>query len=141
MLKKTNVTIANGPMRKEFDCEFFVGLALMDNPEGEGYGCEQLIAGVTDLDGVFTAIRMLKHLEDRLYELLPVSRELAEALISVEASLQEAIERRQRNNPSGWRLQDDPFLLAVSKFFENPNDTDNPLKRLFEGFGNGRENK
>jgi len=63
MKKITRIVVESGSMKKEVNCKFFVGMMILE--ESTGYSCDQLIAGVTNPDGVFSAIRMLGQLEDR----------------------------------------------------------------------------
>lgn len=134
MLKTTKVTVASGLMRKEFDCDFFAGLGIMQNPSGSN--CDYLIAGTTDIDGIITALRMLKNLEDQLYDLLPVPRKLVEPLMAAEDALRKADGHSpdcQKNaqassSSSNSSKCEDPFLRALlDELF--PDGWDGPGKR------------
>ena len=131
MKATTRVTVENGSMKKELGCDLFVGMMISE--ESAGNNCEQLIAGVTNIEGIFSAIRMLKQLEDHLYEILPIPRELAELKLAMEESLQKAMEKKGNDDDRNSRKSDDPFLSAIKLMLEGQDDEDNPLKKLFEG--------
>jgi len=132
MKKITKIVVESGSMKKEVNCEFFVGMMISE--ESTGYSCDQLIAGVTNPDGIFSAIRMLKQLEDRLYEILPIPRELAELKLDMEESLQKAMEEKNADEDHNSRESDDPFSSAIRRMLMDQDQEDNPLKKLLEGF-------
>jgi len=131
MKKTTKVVVENGSMKKAVNCELFVGMMISE--ESTGYSCDQLIAGVTSPNSIFSAIRMLKQLEDHLYEILPVPRELAELKLNMEESLQKTMEKKSGDDDRNSRTSDDPFLSVIKLMLEVQDQEDNPLKKLLEG--------
>lgn len=132
MQKTTKVSVEYGSLKKELNCELFVGLSISQEPTG--HACEQLIAGTSNMEGVFSAIRMLKKLEDQLYEILPVPRELAELKLTMEESLQKAVEKKATDDNRESKESDDSFLSALKFMLESRDDGNNPLKKFFEEF-------
>jgi len=131
MKTTTRVTVENGSMKKELGCDLFVGMMISE--ESAGHNCEQLIAGVTGPEGIFSAIRMLRQLENHLYEALPIPRELAELKLAMEESLQKAMGKKCDDDDRNSRKSDDPFLSAIKLMLGVQNEDDNPLKKLFDG--------
>lgn len=143
MKKTTTITVNSGSMKKEIHGDLFVGMMISE--ESAGHNCEQLIAGVSGIEGIFSAIRMLKQLENQLYEILPVSRNLAELKLAMEESLKNDVEEKASDHDQNDGKAEDPFLSAIKLMFEDQDNKANPLKMFFEelnqpdsgGRGNG----
>jgi len=79
MEKPVKALIECGPEKMEHNCDLFASIMLTDI--GDGFGCDFLIVGTMNTTGMIQAIRALKQLEDQLYKMLPLPRELSEAIV------------------------------------------------------------
>jgi hypothetical protein len=106
----TKVTIENGSLHKSLDGELFVGMSL--TKKSGGFGSEQIIAGGTSMEGMLSAIRMLRLLEDQLFELLPIPRPLAEIIIRED-------EKRDRPNASASGAEKRSFEEVIAELLKD----------------------
>lgn len=128
MQKITKVSVVNGSMRKEFNCDFFVALAITEKPDE--HACEHLIVGVTGTDGILSAIRTLKNLENDLYDALPFPKELVQLQLAMEESLQKSGGKKVTDERRDSGQSYDPLLSTL--MHENWDGENNPLKKLIE---------
>lgn len=129
MAKVVKVTVENKTQRTEVQCDFFAG--IMQSDTSSGRACEMLIGGTTDLDGLFATLRMLKKLEDKIFELIPMPRELAEIGLKLDEQLHKVTES-ETPIPPNVKVTLFPELV---KLLNLPDDQADFLEEILKQFG------